>query len=134
MKLIKNGSEVIGLLFANDTVKGREVSADYLSSLGVDDDADLSVADYIASTLESNSQYDNFGDIRVTEGSEEATNDLLRLMELSKKDLVERMDLLNKDIINYYENGVDAEDFDRVTAVFEGLRNIYRALYFAKKG
>lgn len=134
MKLIKNGSKVIGLLFANDTVKGREVSADYLSSLGVDDDADLSVADYIASTLESNSQYNNFGDIRVTEGDEVTTNALFRLMTLSKKDLVERIKILDEDIKGYQENGVDAEDFDRVISVFESLRNIYRALHFAKKG
>lgn len=134
MKLIKNGSKVIGLLFANDTVKGCEVSADYLSSLGVDDDTDLSVADYIARTLESNSQYDNFGDIRVTEGDEVTTNGLLRLMTLSKKDLVERIKILDEDIKDYHENGVDAEDFDRVISVFESLRNIYRALHSAKKG
>jgi|LSQX01.1.fsa_nt_gb hypothetical protein len=66
MKIIKNSNKVIGIIFQDDVVMSDTVSGDYASHIEAPEESiPLSVAEYIESVLESNSQYDRFGKITV---------------------------------------------------------------------
>lgn len=66
MKTIKNGSKTIGIIFDDDVVMSSTVSGDYASHIEApEENIPLSVAEYIASVVESNSQFDRFGKITV---------------------------------------------------------------------
>ena len=64
MKTIKSGNKIIGIIFEDDIVMSDTVSGDYAAHIGApEENIPLSVAEYIESVLESNSQYDRFGEI-----------------------------------------------------------------------
>lgn len=66
MKTIKSGNKIIGIIFEDDIVMSDTVSGDYASDIEApDENIPLSVAEYIESVLESNSQFDRFGKITV---------------------------------------------------------------------
>lgn len=66
MKTIKNGSKIIGIIFEDDIVMSDTVSGDYAAHIEApEENTPLSVAEYIASVLQSNSQWDRFGKITV---------------------------------------------------------------------
>lgn len=66
MKIIKNGNKVIGIIFEDDIVMSDTVSGDYAAHIEApEENIPLSVAEYIASVLQSNSQWDRFGKITV---------------------------------------------------------------------
>ena len=57
MKTIKSGKKIIGIIFEDDIVMSDTVSGDYVSQIEpAGENIPLSVAEYIESVLESNSQ------------------------------------------------------------------------------
>lgn len=66
MKIIKSDNKVIGIIFQDDVVMSDTVSGDYAAHIEApEENAPLSVAEYIESVLQSNSQWDRFGKITV---------------------------------------------------------------------
>lgn len=66
MKTIKSGNKIIGIIFEDDIVMSDTVSCYYASDIEApEENTPLSVAEYIESVLESNSQFDGFGKITV---------------------------------------------------------------------
>ena len=64
MKTIKSGNKIIGIIFEDDIVMSDTVSGDYAAHIEAPEEPiPLSVAEYIESVLESNSQFDRFGKI-----------------------------------------------------------------------
>ena len=90
MKTIKSGNKIIGIIFEDDIVMSDTVSGDYASHIEAPEESiPLSVAEYIKSVLESNSQFDRFGKITV-----DAMSTVLSLKDMAEhliKILVDNM-------------------------------------------